>query len=205
MIDFAAAAQLGTLLSKDYARNFLTLLATYRDISASEAASRLNLHIRTAQDFLDALAALGVVHKEEAREAKRPYFRYSLQQEHIVLDLDLTSLIDSQPDGGLSTRIRERASSGARFAAGRGDGAIHHVAVWSGEGRERAEKRVNLTAPQGRVLYHLPFPTAKPLSVAEIMRKAEVEEGLAPEILDIVALLQGYGVIEVRNEAGATD
>jgi len=198
MTDFQTAAQLGALLSKDYARDLLALLVTYRDISASEAASRLNLHIRTAQDYLDGLAALGIVSKEEVRENKRPYFRYSLQQEHIVMDLDLASLAQQPPAGALTMRVRERGSSGARFATGRGDHYIHHVAVWTGEGRERAEKRISLTAPQGRFLYHLPFPTAEPLSVAEIMKKAGVEEGLAPEILDVVALLQQHGVIEVR-------
>jgi hypothetical protein len=171
---------------------------TYRDISASEAASRLNLHIRTAQDYLDGLAALGIVTKEEARENKRPYFRYSLQQEHILMDLDLTSLAATQPTGALTTRIRERGNSGARFATGRSDHYIHHVVMWTGEGRERVEKRISLTTPQGRFLYHLPFPTAEPLSVAEIMKKAGVEESLAPEILDVIALLQRHGVIEAQ-------
>ena len=200
MTDFQAAAQVGALLSKDYARELLALLVTYRDISASEAASRLNLHIRTAQDYLDGLAALGIVSKEEARENKRPYFRYSLQQEHIVMDLDLASLAQPQPSGALSMRVRERGNSGARFATGRSDHCIHHVAVWTGEGRERVEKRISLTAPQGRFLYHLPFPTAKPLSVAEIMRKAQVDDALAPEILDIVQVLERHGVIEVQQE-----
>lgn len=198
MTDFQAAAQLGALLSKDYARDLLALLVTYRDISASEAASRLNLHIRTAQDYLDGLAELGVVSKEEARENKRPYFRYSLQQEHIVMDLDLASLAQPQPSGALSKRVRERGNSGARFATGRSDHYIHHVAVWTGEGRERVEKRISLTAPQGKFLYHLPFPTAEPLSVAEIMRKAQVDDALAPEILDIVQVLERHGVIEVQ-------
>jgi len=198
MTDFQTAAQLGALLAKDYARDVLALLVTYRDISASEAASRLNLHIRTAQDYLDGLAALGIVRKEEAHEAKRPYYRYSLQQERIAMDLDLATLAASPPGEGVNVRIRERGNSGARFATGRGDHTIHHVAVWTGEGRQRQEKSINLTGPQGRFLYYLPFPTAEPLSVAEIMSKAGVEEGLAPEILDIVELLRGHGVIEVQ-------
>ena len=57
-MDFKTAAALGALLSKDYAENFFKLLVNYQDISASEAASRLNLHIRTAQDFLESLHAL---------------------------------------------------------------------------------------------------------------------------------------------------
>jgi hypothetical protein len=43
------------------------------------------------------------------------------------------------------------------------------------------------------------FPTAEPLSVAEIMKKVGVEESLAPEILDVVALLQRHGVVEVQQ------
>jgi len=198
MTDFQTAAQLGALLSKDYARDLLALLVSYRDISASEAASRLNLHIRTAQDYLDGLAALEIVHKTEVHENKRPYFRYALQQEHIVMDLDLASLAKPQTEGALTMLIRERGNSGARFATGRNDHYIHHVTVWTGEGRERVEKSISLTGPQGRFLYHLPFPTAEPLSIAEIMKKASVEEGLAPEILDIVEMLRGHGVIEVH-------
>ena len=47
-MDFQTAALLGASLSKDYAEDFFKLLVNYQDISASEAASRLSLHIRTA-------------------------------------------------------------------------------------------------------------------------------------------------------------
>ena len=77
-MDFRNAAKLGTYLSKDYAEDFFGLLVNYQDISASEAVSRLGLHIRTAQDFLEAMASLGILEKEEVYEKKRPYFRYSL-------------------------------------------------------------------------------------------------------------------------------
>ena len=80
-MDFKTAARLGTYISKDYAEDVLRLLVNYTDISASEAASRLNLHIRTVQDFLEAMESLGIVKKEEVSEGKRPYFRYSLEEE----------------------------------------------------------------------------------------------------------------------------
>ncbi len=50
--------------------------------------------------------------------------------------------------------------------------------------------------PQGKFLYHLPFPKAQPMSVAEIMQKAGVEETLALEVLDLVQLLEKYDVVE---------
>jgi len=49
-MDFKTAAQLSALLSKDYADDFFRLLVNYKNISASEAASRINLHISTAQE-----------------------------------------------------------------------------------------------------------------------------------------------------------
>ena len=53
-------------MAKDYAEAFLTLLVIYRDVSASEAAARLNIHIKTAQDFLVGLEEAGILEKREA-------------------------------------------------------------------------------------------------------------------------------------------
>jgi hypothetical protein len=64
-MDYKTAALMSSYLAKDYSEDFFILLVNYQDISASEAASRLGLHIRTAQDFLDGLAALGIVNKTE--------------------------------------------------------------------------------------------------------------------------------------------
>ena len=50
-MDFKTAAKLGAYFSKDYAEEIFRLLVTYKDISASEAASRLNINIKTAMYF----------------------------------------------------------------------------------------------------------------------------------------------------------
>ena len=54
-MNFHTAAKYASLLSKDYAEDIFRLLVNYQAISASEVATRLNLHIKTAQDFLEAL------------------------------------------------------------------------------------------------------------------------------------------------------
>jgi hypothetical protein len=74
------------------------------------------------------------------------------------------------------------------------------VAIWTGVGRERQERKIKLTTPQGRFLFHLPFPKAEPLTVDEIIQKAGIDESLAPEILDLVQLLEKYNVIEAVPE-----
>ncbi len=200
-MDFKTAAQWGAYISKDYAESFFELLVNYQDISASEAASRLGLHIRTAQDFLDGLAALGMLRKEEVYEKKRPYFRYSLQTYEIRIEVDLTQIARAQSPADLSRLIREKANSGANFSLARGGEYISHVSFWTGEGRDRTERKISLTRPQGLFLYHLPFPNAEFLSIADIMRKAGLEEALAPEILDIVGLLEKYEIIATQNAA----
>ena len=91
-MDFNQASNIASLLAKSFTRDFFRLLATHRDISASEAASRLDLHIRTAQDFLEGLFGEGIVSRKEVVEGKRPYFRYSLKQRNIKIDLNLDEI-----------------------------------------------------------------------------------------------------------------
>lgn len=196
-MDFKTFAQLGAYLSKDYAEDFFRLLVNYQTISASEAASRLGLHIRTAQDFLDGLAELEIVEKGEVHERKRPYFRYTLVKQVISFEMDLNQFKIANLGEGLEQVIREKVNSGVNFSVARGGDQISAVTVWEGEGRDRAERKINLTTPQGKFLYHLPFPNAKPLSIAAIMEKAGVSEQFQTEIHDIVEELNQLDVVEM--------
>lgn len=195
--DFKTAALLGACMAREYAPGVFRLLVAYRSLSASEAASRLDLHVQTAQDFLEALVGLGIVAKEEVYEGKRPYYRYSLQEPRLRLEIDLAGIF-APPAGTVAARgrIREKKNSGVRFATGRDNASINHITVWTGGGRERRERRINLTRDQGRFLFRLPFPTAEPESVGGIMKKAGVEEEAAAEILDLLAWLEENAVIE---------
>ena len=195
-MDFQTAARLSTYLSKDYAEEFFKLLVNYQDISASEAASRLGMHIRTAQDFLDGLAELGVIEKSEVHEKKRPYFRYSLTKQSISLEVNLDQFKITTPGNGLGRLVREQQNAGVNFSVARGGGQISNVTVWEGEGRDRKERKISLTTPQGKFLYHLPFPNARPLSITQIMEKAEVTPEYSSEIQDLVEELNQLGVIE---------
>lgn len=196
MMDFRTAAKYGAILSKDYAEDVFALLVNYQAISASEVAARVNLHIKTAQDFLESLEQLGLLSKDEVLEKKRPYFRYSLQQTRIQIDIDLMQVKQEPAHNSMSMMIRERENAGARFTVARNDDTINSVTIWSGNGREREERKIKLTNPQGKFLYHLPFPKANPLPVDGIMQKAGVDISLAPEILDLVQMLEKYEVIE---------
>jgi hypothetical protein len=197
-MDFKKASKLGSCLSRDYAEELFALLATYRNISASEAASRLNLHIKTVQDFLEDLFNLDLVEREEVYEGKRPYYRYNLKVRKITIDVDLSHLFPEKglEEARLSLAIREKQNSGVRFTTSRSNDYISKVVIWTGEGRNREERKINLSIPQGRFLFHLPFPSAEPLSIREIIHNAGLDGSNIPEIVDIVDLLIGFGVIE---------
>ena len=197
-MDFKEAAKLGSCLSKDYAEDLFRLLATYESISASEAGSRVNIHIKTTQDFLEDLYGLGILDREEVYEGKRPYFRYRLKVKQLFIEINLEPFSQNEPvtDTRLKLKIREKKNIGARFTTSRSNDYISNVVIWTGVGRSRTERKINLSMPQGKFLFHLPFPTAEPLSISEIMKNAEIDEVNIPEIVDIVNVMIEFGVIE---------
>ena len=117
---------------------------------------------------------------------------------HIDIRIDLNPLFpaEDREKERLSARIREMQNNRARFTTSRSNDYISSVVIWSGEGRERRERKLNLSIPQGRFLFHLPFPTAEPLSIGEIVAEAGLDDTNIPEILDIVNVLTDFGVIE---------
>jgi predicted transcriptional regulator len=198
-MDFSTAAKLGTYISKDYAEDIFELLVNYQNISASEAASRLNLHVKTVQDFLEAMASLGIVQQDEVSEGKRPYFRYSLKNLRIVMDIDLCTIKRSDTQDTLKRKIREKLNAEARFSLARKGDYINSISIWIGEGRERYERKIKLTMPQGLFVFHLPFPNTDYMSISDIMQKAGIDKNFSPEILDIVEVLEKHNVVDVRR------
>ena len=197
---FKEISLFGTYIGKDYAEDIFRLLSNYCNISASEAASRLNMHIRTVQDFLEAMTSLEIIEREEVYEGKRPYNRYSLKKHEILLKLDLNDVFKKkEADKNQLFKIRERKNSGAKFTTGRGGHYFSYIAVWTGRGREKRERKINLTVAQGKFLFNLPFPSADFMSVDKIIDKAEVKMNHLSEILDIVDVLKELKVIEVEK------
>ncbi|HAQ18960.1 MAG TPA: hypothetical protein DCR40_06965 [Prolixibacteraceae bacterium] len=197
---FEEAARFGTYISKSFAKDIFRLLNNYRDISASEAASRLGLHIQTVQDFLETMADLGILEKKEAVERKRPYFRYTLKIQKIAFEINLAEELKNTDDNSLEfSKIREKKNAGVRFSLARNGQFFSSVTIWVGKGRERSEKKISLTTTQGIFLFNLPFPDGEFLSLDEIRIKAGIEKEQMPEIIDLVEELIQCKVIECVN------
>jgi len=197
MMNFKDARKICNFLSKEYAESFFRLLKAYQNISASEAASRLNVHIQTAQDFLETMTEYQIVEKEEVTESKRPYYRYSLKTDKISVEIDLEkSLIHDLNVSPEGFQIRELKNSGAKFSLARNGSYFSNISIWVGEGRAVKERKINLTDTQGMFLYNLPFPDSLPESVDEIIKRADINPKHKSEIMDIVMELIQLSVIE---------
>jgi DNA-binding MarR family transcriptional regulator len=195
--DFDKIALFGSYIAKNYAPDILRVLYTYRDVSASEAASRLGLHINTVQDFLEAMYQTGFTVREEVYEKKRPYYRYKLASELLKIEINLADLfLAEKSDDITDMRIREKANSFATFNQAKNNLFFSSVVILTGEGRDRRQKRINLTTAQGKFLYNLPFPDGQFQRVTEIIKRANIPAENLAEIMDIVKLLIEYDVIE---------
>ncbi len=198
-MDFKTVQRLANLLAKPFARDILKLLVNYQNLSASEAATRLDLHIKTAQDFLDELVAFEIASKKEVYEKKRPYYRYELIKYQFTLDVDLSELAQVISGHGqhLVMNIREMKHAPAAFTVARSGDHLSSVTIFIGDGRDKKERKISLTQAQGKFLYHLPFPTAPPMAVGAIIEQAGVQSNTHREIFDILQVLIEYEVIEV--------
>lgn len=195
-----AFSKFSGLLGKSFAEEFFRLLLAYRSVSASEAASRLNLHVKTAQDFLEGLEELGIVSKQKVFEKKRPYFRFALERESFEIKVDLRELPGVAPPAEFeSVLIREKKNSGCVFKASPRTGLPASVIFYTGKGRAKREWKVSLTENQGRFLYHLPFPTEAPAGFRAVLEKAGIEPAYEPEVSDIVRFLGEHGIIEISG------
>ena len=195
-MNFKEAAKISAYLSKDYAENIFRLIMAYNDISASEAASRLGIHIRTVQDFLETMAEYSIIKKKEVFEKKRPYYRYSIMKKNIVINIDLEKEFADVTDNPSNFKIKEARDAGAKFSMARNGEYFSSVTIWAGKGRTAKERKINLTTAQGMFLYFLPFPDAEPLAIDQIMKKADIDEINKNEVLDIVSELTTLKVIE---------
>jgi hypothetical protein len=159
------------------------------------------------------LEAVGIVSKEEVVEKKRPYFRYTLIQEKIKIEFDLNQLIEKdefdlnrliEKDKKTTDldfiKIKEKKNANCVFKTSPKTGALSTVIFYSGEGRDRQERKINLTDNQGNFLFYLPFPTEEPQSIQRLFEKSNIDKPFQKEVLDIVYYLSEHGIIEMHQD-----
>ncbi|OFY65070.1 MAG: hypothetical protein A2Y71_15455 [Bacteroidetes bacterium RBG_13_42_15] len=114
----------------------------------------------------------------------------------MIIDLASFTHDEDINDTRLRLKIREKRNAGIKFTTSGSNDYISSVTIWMSEGRNRTERKINLSIPKGKFLFYLHFPNADYLSIKQIMRKAQADNANIPEIIDIVNVLIELGVIE---------
>ena len=198
-MDFKKAKILSNFLSRDYAETIFKFLVNYKDVSSSEVASRLNMHVRPIQEFMEAMVLFDIVKKKEVYEKKRPYNRYSIKKNKIEIIINLDEVFKNNEEQKSDFRIREIKNSIAKFSVARNGESFSAITIWDTQKRNSKEHKINLTISQGKFLYFLPFPDAEPLTIDELMNKASIEKSYKTEILDIIEVLHKSKLVEKFN------
>lgn len=199
-MDFETVRLTATLLSKPFAHDFMAIIAAYQSVSAAQVASRLGLHIKTAQDFLEQWHQLGYLQRQLVQEGKRPFYRYQLQKNQIEIRFDWQTIAATDTDEALlDCPLRERKNVDVQFTVAGNKQSIAAITIFSGNGRARTEQRWNLTAAQGQFVFHLPFPTAPMLNSRAILTAGGIGKEYYGEILDLVRQLKHFKVIELQE------
>jgi len=198
-MDFKKAKILSNYLSRDYAEEIFKFLVNYKDVSASEIASRLNMHIRPIQEFLEVMVSYEIAEKKEVYEKKRPYNRYSIKKSKIEIIIDLDEVFKNEKRQKSNFRIREYKNSVAKFSVARNGEYFSAITIWNKQKRDSKEHKISLTISQGKFLYYLPFPNAAPLTIDELINKANIDKSNKAEILDIVEVLHKNKIVEKFN------
>ncbi len=199
-MDFNRFSDLSNYFSKDYSGKAIRLLLISKALSATEIASRLNLHIKTVQDFLEGLVKFNIAEKEEILEGRRPFYRYSLCKSRMDISIDFNELFSEEEYLNLANcRIRELQNEDVQFHVRRNNDYITAVSIYEGDGRKKKEWKINLTRAQGRFLFNLPFPTAEPEKIKQLMAESGISPEDENEVLDLIKTLIDKKVIEIKN------
>lgn len=194
---FAEIQRISGILAKNYAEDFFKLLVNYESISATESATRLNLHIKTCQDFLETLYEVNYLSREQVIDKKRPYYRYKLIKQKIDFYFGLNQFKLNEFDYS-NLEIKENIKNDCIFISSPKTGQISGITLFEGEGRKCQERKIQLTKAQGNFLLFLPLPTSDRKKVKEILSDTGTKNKFKNEILDLITILIKHEIIDYK-------
>lgn len=179
--------KLSLYLSRDYSDQIFHILLTYETVSASELASQLDLHIKTVQDFLEALADLKLLEAEKVVRHKRPYFRYKLIQDSINLNIDLSQVQEKSKLEFEDMTLRMTKLPTVMLNTVKD--SAESVTLFLKKNRRMHQKKIKFTPIQGKFLKTVPAHNSSAALFTDLLKKAEIEEKHLDEIKEIVQIL----------------
>ena len=143
-------------------------------------AGVLNIHIATAQKYLEALEQSGIISSRDRPSKPRTAKEYSLISPRISIEIDIEALAGAGGGAGGGTpdlgeiMVRERARSDVAFEWDDAGQRITAVLFFRKGLRRRMERKVVLSPDEGRFLWHVPFQSESFRTAQDILGRSGV-------------------------------
>jgi len=194
-------------LGKEHALAVLEILFIRGSRTASEVARELDIHISTAQAYLETLQNFGIL-GSGPRDGRKGLVEYSLINPTLVITVNLASIIDAKAKiaRGKAAKYRIREKAGAKVSyewdePQRKILSINFMERSKAFGRLNIAKSIQLSEVEGRFLWAMPQSTEAKASVLELAQKAGVDGPLdLIPVVELVEMLAREKVIELDEK-----
>jgi hypothetical protein len=193
-------------LGKEHALPILQALFVRGWMSASEVANDISVHISTAQAYLEAMRAQGLLESRE-RPGRKGLVEYSILDGSIQVDIDIGNMVQDQAktafDRAGLLKIRERKGAPVSYEWDEAQRTILSLNIMKRSkafGRVGVARSIKLTQAEGRFLWHLPQATEDRKTVVQIAQEAEISNPFDMiRIVELVEMLAMEKILDVKK------
>ncbi len=196
----AATRGLIEALAREYSIELLQELHARGWSSASELAREMGIHVATAMRKLAELEALGLLEKRPRAGSDVIEYRLGEPRVEILLDFDADARAASRDAWRQAERIvvKERPNRKVLLESDDQVRRVRRILFLKVLHRRTEARALELSEPEGRFLWALPYASEAGRSVAEVCRRAGLENALqVSRVLASVKELERLGILEV--------
>ncbi len=188
--------KLAAVLGKEVTGRILAVLAHESYLSASDIASRLHIHIATAQKYLMEMKEAGLVNSRWRRSPTRPTEEYWLSKDKITIEIDLRSDVGRKDMESLANSLTLSLRRDVNVAIDSDDSKkmVSEILVLGDGDRPIIGNRIKLDNVEGRFAWHLAEEPTN-VRVMDVVEKAELDSKYLPQIMDLVDKLTNIGAV----------
>jgi DNA-binding transcriptional regulator YhcF (GntR family) len=193
-------SKIASTLAGGYSIELLQELHARGWSSASEVARDLGIHVATAMRKLAELESMKLLKKKVRRGNNVVEYNLNFPRLEIILDFDdeTRKAMEGAWSHAEKTLVREKPHKNIVAEVGEEQERVLRLVFIKGRRLRSAVTIMELTELEGRFLWHIPFSSQNRLSVADICRKASIENPLhVAKILEFVKEMKRLGVLEV--------
>jgi len=198
--DLEEAREVMTALAREYCIDLLRELHGTGWSTASEVARNLGIHVATAMRKLSELETLQLLEKRVRAGSDLVEYRPVSARVEIVLDFEAEAKAAKRDARSVaeSILVRERPNRKVVLEADERAEVVRRVVFVKTVRLRTTAQVMELTEAEGRFLWHLPFASEQAASVAEVCRRAKIENPIhVSKLLDFVKEMESRGVVEV--------